>query len=103
MKKVMITFNDEFKDFDLFMNVMELMAYNGYIESIEEVKTQAKNGIKIIAIDEITKEEIQFDSIRQASEVLGVGGLKIRHHLNKNESIDGYYFKRAYEKQLKLK
>lgn len=103
MKKVMITFNDEFKDFDLFMNVMELMAYNGYIESIEEVKTQIKSGIKIIAIDEITKEEIQFDSIKQASEVLGVNGSKIRHHLNKNESIDGYYFKRVHEKQLKLK
>lgn len=103
MKKVMITFNDEFKDFGLFMNIMELMAYNGYIESIEEVKTTQRSGIKIIAIDETTKEEIQFNSIGQASEVLGVNALKIKHHLDKNESVNGYYFKRVHEKQLKLK
>lgn len=107
LKKVVITFNDEFKDFDLFMNVMELMAYNGYIENIEEINpTPAyKKGrsIKIIAIDVDTKEQLEFESIKQAGVALNIHQGRISKYLNTNESVDGYYFKQAYEKQLKIK
>lgn len=102
MKKFIITLKD---NVELLESIIELLESNGVIE-VEEVKTtkkQTHKGIGIIVIDEETGEEIEFDSIQQASHVLKISHLDIKECLDTRKSIRGYYFKRKHEKALKLK
>ena len=102
MKKFIITLKD---NVELLESTIELLESNGVIE-VEEVKTtkkQTHKGIGIIAIDEETGEEIEFDSIQQASRVLKISHVDIKEHLDTYTSIYGYYFKQKRDKSLKLK
>lgn len=103
MKKFIITLKDD--NVELLENIIELLESHGIIE-VEEVqspKKQTHKGIGIIAIDEETGEEIEFDSIQQASHVLKISHLDIKEYLDTRKSIRGYYFKQKRNKPLKLK
>lgn len=103
MKKFIITLKEES---EILESIITLLESNGIIE-VEEVqkspKKQTHKGIRIIAIDEETGEEIPFESIQQASRVLKISHVEIKEHLDTYTSIHGYYFKQKRDKSLKLK
>lgn len=102
MKKFIITLKEES---ELLESIITLLESNGIIE-VEEVQSSKKQrvkGIGIIAIDEETGEEIEFDSIQQASRILEISHVDIKNHLDTRKNLQGYYFYRKHEKPLKLK
>lgn len=102
MKKFIITLKD---NVELLESIIELLESNGIIE-VEEVqspKKQTHKGIGIVAIDEETRETIEFDSITQASYVLKISSADIREYLDTCQSVNGYYFEQKRKKGLKLK
>ena len=103
MKKFIITLKEES---ELLESIITLLESNEIIE-VEEVQSSKKpnfNCIKVIAIDIETEEELEFDSIQQASEFIGCSPSKMASKLNSKESFCGYYWYKVREsKHSKLK
>ena len=102
MKKFIITLKEES---ELLESIITLLESNGIIE-VEEVQTKKQNHhtVKVIAIDEETREEIEFDSIQQASDFADTNPTRLAKQLDTKEPFKGYYWYKVREsKYSKLK
>lgn len=85
-------------------DVLELLAEQGVIE-LEEVVEQKKPsvGIGIVAVDVTTGEQLEFNSIKEASQELGCYPGKIAQVLDKKEMFYGYYWYKLPSSQKRSK
>ena len=103
MKKFIVTLKE---DSELLESVMELLESHGIIE-VEEVQKSPKKqihtgGTKVVGVNVETGQEVEFNSITQASEFIGCYPSKIASYLDTREPFCGYVWYKV-QKTTKIK
>ena len=97
MKKFIITLKEES---EILESIITLLESNGIIE-VEEVKQKHNcNCIGVVGIDEVTKEKIEFDTIKKASEFIDVSATMLAKQLDTKKAFKGYYWYKVHNSKL---